>query len=499
MKRRLGIAAVAACLVCLVSTSAALAHGPQVDSRRSITDRGVEWPAWSQWQRVFLLKDYNTRVVVIGTTLLGCAAGMVGSFTLLRKRALTGDALSHATLPGIGIAFIVTTSMGGDGKSLPILLLGATVSGLIGVGVIVAISSFTRLKEDTALGAVLSVFFGAGMALLGVIQQMDQGHAAGLEGFIYGKAASMGSQDMLLIAAAAAGCISASVVLFKEFKLLCFDEGFAGSRGLPVVRLDLGLMGLVVVVTIVGLQAVGLVLMIALLVIPAASARFWTETMWKMFIISGVFGALGGMTGAGISALFSKLPSGAMIVLVCTAFFAFSLLFGTARGVVVRVRRRWRLNRNVDRQHLLRAAYELLESSADLTSTAGEPAAVRVSDLLTKRSWSASRLNRELQRSRRAGLLDASGEEVRLTETGLREAVRLTRQHRLWELYLITYADIAPGRVDRDADDIEHVLEPELISELESLLARNGDVPASPHELAAPARATARPALAEGS
>ena len=276
MRRCHRTAAVAALLVCLVSTNVAVAHAPQVDSRRSITDRSVEWPTWKQWRRVFLLRDYNTRVVVLGTTLLGCAAGMIGSFTLLRKRALTGDALSHATLPGIGIAFIVTTSLGGDGKSLPILLLGATVSGLIGVGVIVAIRSFTRLKEDTALGAVLSVFFGAGMALLGVIQQMDQGHAAGLEGFIYGKAASMGSRDMLLIAAAALGCISASVVLFKEFKLLCFDEGFAGSRGLPVVRLDLGLMGLVVVVTIVGLQAVGLVLMIALLVIPSAAARLWT-------------------------------------------------------------------------------------------------------------------------------------------------------------------------------------------------------------------------------
>lgn len=498
MSRCRSIAAVAALLVCVVTTNVAVAHTPQVDSRRSITDRSVEWPTWDQWRRVFLLEDYNTRIVIIGATLLGCASGMVGSFTLLRKRALTGDALSHATLPGIGIAFIATTSLGGDGKSLPILLLGATVSGLIGVGVIVAIRSFTRLKEDTALGAVLSVFFGAGMALLGVIQQMDEGHAAGLEGFIYGKAASMGSRDMLLIAAAALGCIGASILLFKEFKLLCFDEGFAGSRGLPVVRLDLALMGLVVVVTIVGLQAVGLVLMIALLVIPSAAARFWTETMWKMFVISGVLGAVGSMAGAGISALFSKLPSGAMIVLVCTVFFAFSLLFGTARGVVVRIRRRWRLNRGVDRQHLLRAAYELLESSNGQTLATAESGSVQVSDLLVKRSWTAGRLHRELQRSRRAGLVDTSGNSVRLTEAGLSEAVRLTRQHRLWELYLITYADIAPSRVDRDADDIEHVLEPELISELESLLARNGDVPASPHELATPGNAPARAALTEG-
>ena len=216
-----------------------------------------------------------------------------------------------------------------------------------------------------------------------------------------------------------------------------------------------------------------------------------------MFVISGALGAAGGMAGAGISALFSKLPSGAMIVLVCTVFFAFSLLFGTARGVVVRVRRRWRLNRGVDRQHLLRAAYELLESSSGQT-LAAESGTVQIDDLLAKRSWSSGRLSRELRRSRRAGLVETSGDSVRLTETGLSEAVRLTRQHRLWELYLITYADIAPSRVDRDADDIEHVLEPELISELETLLARNGDVPASPHELSLPGRISVEPALTEG-
>ena len=178
--------------------------------------------------------------------------------------------------------------------------------------------------------------------------------------------------------------------------------------------------------------------------------------------------------------------------------FAFSLLFGTARGVVVRVRRRWQLNRGVDRQHLLRAAYELLESSNRQTPADAESGTVQISDLLAKRSWSSSRLSRELQRSRRSGLVETSGDSVRLTETGLREAVRLTRQHRLWELYLITYADIAPSRVDRDADDIEHVLEPELISELETLLARNGGLPDSPHDLSMPGRAPVNAALPEG-
>lgn len=468
-----------------MSISAPAAEHP-VQSHRSITDRSVDWPTWSHWKRVLLLEDYNTRVVIAGTTLLGCAAGLVGSFTLLRKRALMGDALSHATLPGIGLAFLIATVAGGDGKSLPVLLLGATVTGLLGIGAILLIRNLTRLKEDTALGAVLSVFFGAGVALLGVIQQMPQGHAAGLEAFIYGKTASMGSTDIRLIAVTGLVCAAASLVLFKEFKLLCFDEVFAGARGYPVLLLDMALMALVVIVTIVGLQAVGLVLMVALLVIPASAARFWTERLWKMFLISGGIGAAGGMAGAGISALFSRLPSGAMIVLVCAVFFLVSLIFGSSRGVLIRALLRRQLNRSIDRQHVLRAIYELQESNQPAEPTQADRPAVTLRQLLAERSWTAGRLRSALARAQNHELVTVSGDSVRLTSRGLVEAARLTRQHRLWELYLLSHADIAPSRVDRDADAIEHVLEPEVIAELEQLLEReSARMPSSPHELAA--------------
>ncbi len=433
-----------------------------------------------------LLEDYNSRVVILGTSLLGCAAGLVGSFTLLRKRALMGDALSHATLPGICLAFMIAPAFGADGKSLPLLLVGAAVTGLIGVGAILCIRNLTRLKEDAALGIVLSVFFGAGISLLGVIQQMQSGHAAGLEAFIYGKTASMGANDARLIAVAAAAAAVTCVLLFKEFKLLCFDEGFAASRGWPVVALDLALMALVVIVAIVGLQAVGLILMIALLVIPAAAARFWTEDMRRMAWISAGLGAVGGMLGAAMSALFSKLPSGAMIVLVCTFFFLVSLVGGTARGVLVRwLRRRW-LNRSVDRQHLLRAIYEILEAHPGPLNQDAGPLVVSAHKLSQKRSWSLHRLRQELRRAERANLVVVADDQVHLTRHGLLEATRLTRQHRLWELYLITHADLAPSRVDRDADAIEHVLEPELVARLEALLEPSRPdlgVPASPHEL----------------
>lgn len=461
---------------------------PPVDAS-SLGDEIAELPEPGRWQRVLLLRDYNTRVVVFGTFLLGMASGLVGSFTLLRRRALMGDALAHATLPGIGLAFTIATAWGADGKALPVLLAGAAVTGLMGVASILFIRNFTRLKEDAALGIVLSVYFGAGVAVLGVVQQMETGHAAGLEAFIYGKTASMIAADAKLIGGSAVICFAACGLLFKELKLLCFDEAFAGSRGFPVLLLDMALMGLVVTITIVGLQAVGLVLMIALLVIPAAAARFWTERMQPLALLSAFLGGLGGLVGASVSALFPKLPSGAMIVLTASFFFLISMFLGTQRGVLIRSLRRRRLNRRIDRQHLLRELYESLEASPSAQrSGRGE---VDIGSLLENRSWSLWRLNSAIDRAVAEGLIEVhEGQCVVLTDAGHRQAAQLTRRHRLWELYLITHADIAPSRVDRDADAIEHVLEPEMVAELESLLpaeSGQGAVPASPHQLTTPA------------
>lgn len=432
----------------------------------------------SELAEVLLLRDYNTRVVVLGATLLGLGAGVVGSFTLMRKRALVGDALAHATLPGIALAFLLATSLGLDGKSLPLLLVGAAVSGAIGVGAIALIRRASHLKEDAALGIVLSVFFGAGVALLGIVQQMPSGHAAGLESFIYGKTAAMLARDAQLIAVAAAACVAISIALFKELSLLCFDAGFARSRGYPVGVLDAVLMAMVVVITIIGLQAVGLVLMIALLVIPPAAARFWTEDLRRMTWIAAGLGGASCFVGALLSAIYPKLPSGATIVLTAAASFLVSSLVGSRRGVAVRTLRRRRFLRRIELEHLLRSVYEVVESHAE--------EAAPVDRLLALRSWTPASLRRVIDRAKRRELIRRDARtSVRLTSRGALRAEWLTRQHRLWELYLITHADVAPSRVDRGADDIEHVLEPETLLELERLLDDRDRAlpPESPHEI----------------
>ena len=457
----------------------------------SLTDTSIAWPPTEQWLRVFTLADYNTRVVVLGTMLLGVAAGVIGSFMLLRKRALMGDALSHATLPGIGVAYLIMTAAGGTGRWLPGLLAGATASGLLGMGAVLVIRGQSRLKEDAALGIVLSVFFGLGVAILGLIQQMTMGHAAGLESFIYGKTASMLARDAWLIGAAAAIVIVICAGLFKEFTLLCFDSEYASAGGWPVMLLDVIMMALVVFVTVIGLQAVGLILMIALLIIPPAAARFWTHRFSRMVWLSALIGATSGLVGAGISALLPRLPAGAIIVVVAGSLFLVSMIFGTARGVLRRALAHWRLERLVERQHLLRALYEWHEARGAADTAAAPETTVPLSALRAARSWSSALLRRALARARHSGLVRVFPESgVVLSPVGWEAARRVVRNHRLWETYLITHADIAPFHVDRNADAIEHVLEPAMIASLESLLARSHParltpVPPNPHPMQA--------------
>ncbi|HMO91223.1 MAG TPA: iron chelate uptake ABC transporter family permease subunit [Pirellulaceae bacterium] len=446
----------------------------------------ADWLAW--------LYDYNSRLVIIGAILLGGAAGTIGCFTLLRKRALLGDAISHATLPGIAIAFILANHFGFSGKSPVWLLLGATLAGLLGIAAILAIRKLTRLKEDAALGIVLSVFFGLGVALLGIVQQIEGGNAAGLESYIYGKTAAMSRFDVQLIGVVGLLGIAGCILFFKEAKLLCFDEAFAASRGLPTTWLDVGLMALVVSVTIVGLQAVGLILIIALLVIPAAAARFWTDQLASMSCIAAFIGAASGGIGAIISATFAQMPSGPTIVLVCTLLFLLSMTWGAKRGIAIRAIRRQRFNRSISRQHLLRAVYELGETTTGLSAANAELGggfsqdlprqSVSFDEVLRKRSWTKHQLSRVARWAQRQELIELIGDEIRLTKRGMLKAKEITRQHRLWELYLITHAEVATTRVDRDADAIEHVLEPEVIAELEQLLQGTpGELPDSPHLL----------------
>ncbi len=276
-----------------------------------------------------LLFDYTIRNVALGSAVLGTVGGALGSFAVLRRQGLLGDALAHATLPGVCVAFMLTGS-----KSPAILLLGAALSAGLGALFILAVVGGTRIKQDAALGIVLSVFFGAGIVLLTFIAGSGDAGQSGLDRFIFGQAATIVRADVVTMGLLAAAAVVLLALFFKEFKLLSFDPAFAASLGFPVRALNVLLTALIVVAVVVGIQAVGVVLMAAMLITPAAAARQWTDRLSVMVSLSAAFGAASGVCGALISASGSNLPTGPLIVLVATGVLVVSLLLGRRHGFV---------------------------------------------------------------------------------------------------------------------------------------------------------------------
>ncbi|OUS72710.1 manganese ABC transporter [Paenibacillus sp. MY03] len=278
-----------------------------------------------------MLADPNMRWIFFGCMLLGLSSGVIGSFTYLRKQSLVGDTLAHAALPGICIAFMLTGV-----KSIGIFLIGATLAGIVATFGIGYITRHSRLKQDAALGIVLSSFFGLGIVLLTFIQHGDYGNQAGLDKFLFGQAAAMVGSDVMTMSVMSAFLVTICVLLFKQFKLISFDPGFAKGLGYNVGLLEQLLMLLVVVAVVAGVQAVGVVLIAALLITPAVSARYWTNRLGTMIILSGAFGALSGALGTWISSSVSNLPTGPVTVLAATTVFVLSVLLGPERGLLAK-------------------------------------------------------------------------------------------------------------------------------------------------------------------
>lgn len=276
-----------------------------------------------------LITDYTLRTVALGAVVLGIVSGSLGAFAVLRRQSLVGDAMSHAALPGIALAYLVTGT-----KSQPVLLLGAAIAGWLATMLVIATVRTTRVKFDSALGLVLSVFFGFGLMLLTFIQRRPDASQAGLDKFLFGQAATVLERDVVQMAAIGAVALLGVLLLWKEFKLLSFDPDFGASLGFPVRLLDIVLTTLIVIAIVAGLQMVGVVLMSAMIVAPAAAARQWTDRLGMMVVLSAVFGALAGVTGATASGTVARLPTGPTIVVCISAVVLGSLLFAPNRGIL---------------------------------------------------------------------------------------------------------------------------------------------------------------------
>ncbi len=403
--------------------------------------------------------DPNVLFVVLGTMILGASAAIVGCFSFLRKRALVGDAIAHSILPGVCLAFMLTGS-----KNPLYLIIGAFITGWLSLLLIDGITRTTKLKSDTAIGIILSVFFGVGILLLTSIQHSGNASQAGLDKFLFGKAASLTKDDVYVFGTIALILIAVVILFYKEFKLISFNPDYAKVIGLPVRFLEFMLATITVLAVAVGIQAVGVVLMAALLITPASGARFWTDKLSVMILIATAFGAISGFLGSYISYIAPAMPTGPWIVMCLSVLTIGSIWFAPKTGMLAKYKVQKDNQRKILIENVLKLFYHLGERGSGFNNERS------VKDLLATRDLRTKELKRGLRLLKKENWLRKKGNNWLITQSGLNEAKRIIKLHRLWEMYLNQRLKLQPDHVHNDAEAIEHIITPELERQLEKEL-----------------------------
>jgi manganese/zinc/iron transport system permease protein len=404
--------------------------------------------------------DYTDSVVLIGAVILGVAAGVLGAFAVLRQRSLVGDALSHATLPGVCVAFIATGA-----KDAATLAVGAAVAGLLGAGLILLIERTGRIRPDAAIGVVLTGFFSLGIVMLTFLANFNNSSQAGLDTYLFGQAAGLLEQDLVVMGLLCMASLLFVALAFRPLKAALFDLEFAGSIGLPVKLLELAMTAMLVVAIVIGVRTVGAILMVAMLVVPTVTARQLTGRLWSLLVVSGVVGAVVGSSGALLSNA-AELPTGPVIVLIGFAVAVAAVMLAPGRGVA------WRAGRILrDRR---RAANEGVLIDLEIALHSGAPPTV--DELVTVSGRPAVTVRRALRDLDRAGALVRDGQRVHLSESGAAAVHALMDRRELWSAWLEHgwQLDIPDAR-EPDPRDLRATLGDDLTEQLIGLSGGGGD------------------------
>lgn len=419
--------------------------------------------------------DPILRAPTIGSMLMCLSAAWVGVIAYLKKQSLLGEALSHASYPGVIFgALLGSLALNGDEQwfLVPLMgMVGAFATSLAALYCIHYLERSHKIKSDSAMCFILSAFVGVGITLASRVQFSHTSLYKQSINYLYGQAATMTDIHIALYGILSVLVISLILLLYKELKVLTFDRDYAKSLGLNVKALDAIVFFLLTIAIVVGIRSVGVVLMSAMLIAPAVAARQYTHRLIYLLLISGLFGIVSGLLGNILSVevtnhlqtLFPKdrlsIPTGPMIVLVATVICAISLLFAPERGLVIR---------------LARIAYFrylcLVENVMKTMWRMGKGLWYSVNDIRCYQTVSYLSLRFVFYRLSKQGWVEQRGNRYRLTTDGIHRAAHIVRLHRLWEVYLADYLGVGSERVHRSAEEMEHILTPELEKELTKLL-----------------------------
>lgn len=401
----------------------------------------------------FTFQDASVAFVVLGITLLGIGSAYVGTYSFLDKKALLGDAISHAVLPGICLGFILA------GEKNPFYIVsGAFFSGALATFLISWLRSQTKLSEDTIIASILSIFFGFGIVLLTVIQKSGNPEMAGLNQFIFGNAIAILEEDLYLYGGLALFIILTLTLFQKEFNLLVFNPDFGKSIGYPMGTIRFIFNILLILAVVTGIQAIGVVLMAALLITPGAAARFWTDRMGILLVLAGIFSTISGIMGTYISFILPQMPTGPWVVVFLSLVALFSFMFAPKKGILSRYLARNKYLNKIHQDHLLKILFKASENGHNFLS---------IEEIYHSYPIASTKNNSSINTLIKKRLIAKNERIIILTESGISEARRIVRLHRLWELYLNESMNIAADHVHDSAEKMEHLLTPEIEAYLE--------------------------------
>lgn len=407
----------------------------------------------------FSFENHAINVVIFGSILLGLTSAIIGVFSFLQKKSLLGDVVAHSLLPGVCIGFIVSGE-----KDTFTLLFFAILSGLFSVYFIDFIKSKSKIKNDSALAITLSIFFGFGLLLLSFIQNSENANQSGIDHFLFGKAASMMESDLIVYGIISIITLSLLFLFIRPFFVLSFDPNFGKVIGLPVNSFRLLLTTLTVIAVAIGIQTVGVVLMAAMLVTPAAGAKLWTNNLKQLMILAGGFGGFAGFFGAFISYVLPNMPTGPWIVVSLSMITLFSFLASPKKGLISNYIKRRKWQHQLVQENILKTIYHIGEKERNFKRQ------ITVEEIIKRRHFDLNELHKHLKSLVSNKMILKSVNSYMLSSKGWERAKRLVKIHRLWEIYLTEKLNIAEDHVHEDADSIEHIITPDLEKELEHLL-----------------------------